>query len=396
MSQTLEVQTIEARVINAHEDLGHCRVSIEGDTITAVEPITSTVGADGTSGVEQLPIMVPGFIDLHNHGGNKGAFPTGSEEDCRRAALFHRTHGSTTLYASTVSGNAEELTRQARILAPLVDEGLIAGIHLEGPFVNPCKCGAQNPDRITPGDPQLFREIIKASGNTVRSMTFAPETAHVQEIIDICAEENVLVSLGHTDGDYETTLAAIEYAAKAGATVTATHLFNAMPPIHHRAPGAAGALIAQAAEGNCYLELIGDNVHLHPGTVDMVARALPDAVFAVTDAMEAAGIEDGKYILGALDVVVKDGVARLATTDGSEGALAGGTSTLADQFRIYAQRHPEDLPAAVRFTSTNAARVIQKSDTLGDIAPGYRADLVLMDQDLNPSRIFVAGQEQPR
>lgn len=387
MSQTLEVHTIEARVISAHADLGPCRVSIAGDTISAVEPIDNAVS--------ELPILVPGFIDLHNHGGNKGAFPTGSEEDCRRAALFHRNHGSTTLYASTVSGNADELTRQARILAPLVEEGLIAGIHLEGPFVNPCKCGAQNPDRITPGDPQLFREIIKASGHTVRSMTFAPETAHVQEIIDICAEENVLVSLGHTDGDYETTVAAIDYAAEAGATVTATHLFNAMPPIHHRAPGAAGALIAQAAEGKCYLELIGDNVHLHPGTVDMVARSLPEAVFAVTDAMEAAGIEDGSYVLGALDVVVKDGVARLATADGSEGALAGGTSTLADQFRIYAQRHPEDLPAAVRFTSTNAARVMKKSDTLGDIAPGYRADLVLLDHDLRPTRILVAGQEQP-
>lgn len=390
MSQTLEVQTIEARVISAHADLGNCRVGIEGETITTVEPLDK--GARENSDA-QLPIMVPGFIDLHNHGGNKGAFPTGSEEDCRRAALFHRYHGSTTLYASTVSGNAGELTRQARILAPLVEEGLIAGIHLEGPFVNPCKCGAQNPDRITPGDPELFRKIIEASGNTVRSMTFAPETAHVEEIIDICAAENVLVSLGHTDGDYETTCAAINYAAKAGATVTATHLFNAMPPIHHRAPGAAGALIAQAAEGKCFLELIGDDVHLHPGTVDMVARALPDAVFAVTDAMEAAGIEDGKYILGALDVVVKDGVARLATTDGSEGALAGGTSTLADQFRIYATRHPEDLPAAVRFTSTNAARVIQRSDTLGDIAPGYRADLVLLDQDFHPTRIYVGGQE---
>lgn len=390
MSQTLEVQTIEARVISAHADLGNCRVGIEGETITTVEPLDK--GARENSDA-QLPIMVPGFIDLHNHGGNKGAFPTGSEEDCRRAALFHRHHGSTTLYASTVSGNAEELTRQARILGPLVEEGLIAGIHLEGPFVNPCKCGAQNPDRITPGDPELFRKIIEASGNTVRSMTFAPETAHVEEIIDICAAENVLVSLGHTDGDYETTCAAINYAAKAGATVTATHLFNAMPPIHHRAPGAAGALIAQAAEGKCFLELIGDDVHLHPGTVDMVARALPDAVFAVTDAMEAAGIEDGKYILGALDVVVKDGVARLATTDGSEGALAGGTSTLADQFRIYATRHPEDLPAAVRFTSTNAARVIQRSDTLGDIAPGYRADLVLLDQDFHPTRIYVGGQE---
>ncbi|WP_293773415.1 amidohydrolase family protein [uncultured Corynebacterium sp.] len=359
---------LEGRFVTATEDLPNARIAVdESGIITAVEPLS---GRGET-------LWVPGFVDLHNHGGRGGAFPTGSTEDCRRAALYHRENGTTTLLASTVSANEEELLRQIERLRPLVAEGLIAGVHLEGPFVSPHKCGAQNPDRVSPGDPDLFARLLDAAEGDILSMTFAPETAHVRELLTLCARHGVLASLGHTAADAATTAQALQLAAEVGAAVTATHLFNAMPPVHHRAPGAAAALIAAGRGGTAGLELVADGVHLADATVDMVAAGPNSAAFAVTDAMEAAGMADGDYVLGALDVVVSEGVARLRTVDGSPGAIAGGTSTLREQFLRFRARH--GTQAAVAFTSANAARVLRQVTHVPTPEVGQPARLVGLD-----------------
>lgn len=196
-------------------------------------------------------LWVPGFVDLHNHGGNGGGFPNGDYEQCLAAARFHRAHGTTTLLASLVSGTQEELCARAELLAQLAEEGEIAGIHMEGPFIAAAKCGAQDPSRIVPGDPDFFRAVIAAARGHLRSITFAPETENVDKLLEVCAEHGIIASLGHTEADYDTTLSVIAKAKELGLTVTGTHLFNGMPSIHHRAPGPVAALLTAAKAGMC-------------------------------------------------------------------------------------------------------------------------------------------------
>lgn len=334
------------------------------------------------AGDPDVLLWVPGFVDLHNHGGNGGGFPNGDYEQCLAAARFHRAQGTTTLLASMVSGTQEELCARAELLAQLAEEGEIAGIHMEGPFIAAAKCGAQDPSRIVPGDPDFFRAVIEAARGHLRSITFAPETENVDKLLELCAEHGIIASLGHTEADYDTTLNVIAKAKELDVTVTGTHLFNAMPSIHHRAPGPVAALLTAAKAGDVAVELIADGVHLVDGTVDMAHN--PRA-FAVTDAMAAAGMADGDYELGSLPVTVSGGVARV-----SSGAIAGGTSTLAQQFASFAARH--GLGEAVRFTSTTAADVLGQTE-LGRIAVGARANLVGLNAQLEPVRVIVGGTE---
>ena len=354
-------------------------------TITIEDGAIASVTEDASAPADLM--WVPGFVDLHNHGGNRGAFPTGTYDECVRAAQFHRAHGTTTLLASMVSGSRDELCAQAETLARLTEAGYVAGIHMEGPFINACKCGAQDPSRITPGDPDFLAAVIEASQGHLRSITFAPETAHTAEILDLCARHNVIASLGHTEADYDTTARVISDAIERGVTVTATHLFNAMPPVHHREPGAVAALLNAARRNQAAVELVADGVHLADGTVDMAHSA---RAFAITDSMEAAGMPDGDYRLGQLHVTVADGVARV-----DSGAIAGGTSTLAEQFTRFLARH--SASEAVAFTSTTAAAVLADSgfapaQRLGDIAPGQAANLVGLGKDGTPAKVIANGR----
>ncbi|AKE41970.1 N-acetylglucosamine-6-phosphate deacetylase [Corynebacterium kutscheri] len=355
-------EVFRGRVVTADTTIDHAEFRIEDGIITEITPLADSPKNGST--------FIPGFIDIHNHGGMGGAFPTGNAAECIAAAQFHRDHGTTTLLASLVSASEAEITKQLATLVPLVSQGHIFGIHLEGPFVNACRCGAQDPSRIVPGDPDMFSRLLACGGGAIKSMTFAPETPYAQELVSLCATNNVIVSLGHTDASYEETMQLIDCAVDAGATVTATHLFNAMPPIHHRKPGAAGAFIAAAGANKAFVELVADGVHLHDGTVDMIARNTNHAAVAVTDAMEAAGMPDGNYLLGSLKVEVKDKIARI-----ENGAIAGGTSTLYDQFRRAASRL--GMNEAVRLTSTNAARVL--GIPAGDIAVGKLGHIVELD-----------------
>ncbi|AKK11845.1 N-acetylglucosamine-6-phosphate deacetylase [Corynebacterium uterequi] len=383
MTEPHSTTTLEGRIVTATGVIEHGRLTLNGETIESVEALDSTPEPGA-------PTFVPGFVDIHNHGGFGGAFPTGSTEDCRKAAAYHLSRGTTTLVASLVSATEEEITAQVERLAPLVDDGTIDGIHLEGPFINPCRCGAQAPSRIQEGDPEMFARILEAAGGRVKSITLAPETAHLPELLELCARYRVIASYGHSDADAPTTHAALAAARESGAVVTATHLFNAMPQIHHRDPGIAAAMINAAADGTAAAELVADGVHLADETVDFVVASAPEHSFAVTDSMEAAGLPDGAYRLGPLEVTVAEGVARL--TEG--GAIAGGTSTLYDQYLRFAARHGE--VAAVRFTATNATEVFAKvSDSLlgGDLVPGARADIVALHPNNQIAAVYHRGKE---
>ena len=414
--------TVEGRVIDAAGITEHARIEVTGTRISSVTPLDSGTthasdqGPSTVWGASEMPTIIPGFVDLHNHGGNGGAFPTGDEDSCRRAALFHRRHGTTTLLASLVSANEQDSVRQLDVLKPLADEGLIAGVHLEGPFVNAHKCGAQNPDRIVPADADMFARAASRHPGLIRQITLAPESPGAEDCLDVCAREGIILSLGHTNADYDTTIDFVSKAVDQGIMVTATHLFNAMPPLHHRAPGAAAAMITSAKRfpGQVFVELIADGVHLHNGTVDMVTESLPNSAFFITDAMEAAGKADGSYVLGALAVTVADGVARLTTTDGSVGSIAGGTSTLFDQF-VRAVQRGFDPVDAVRFTSATAGRVlgfggeeshdagtgtsfrsagtsVGATPSAGHLSVGAPADFVVTDPNFQLREVYAAGQ----
>ncbi|MEV6151302.1 N-acetylglucosamine-6-phosphate deacetylase [Nonomuraea sp. NPDC052129] len=324
--------------------------------------------------------VVPGFVDLHNHGGAGGSFPTGEQDRAREAVALHERHGTTTMVASLVTGALDDLARATSSLAELCDDGLLAGIHFEGPYISRARCGAHNPGLLREPSPREFGELLKAGRGHVRMLTIAPELPGALETIRMAAAEGVLAALGHSDATYEQTLAGIE----AGATV-ATHLYNALPPLGHRAPGPIAALLE---DERVTIELINDGVHVHPAMLRLAYEvAGPARTALITDAMAAAGMGDGTYVLGSMDVIVTDGVARLAEGD----SIAGSTLTMDVAFRRAVQEVGLTLSEAVQLTSLTPARVLGVADRAGSIAVGKAADLVVLSDELEVAGVMKRG-----
>ena len=263
---------------------------------------TPPVGAAPPLDLSGLTV-VPGFVDMHVHGGGGASYASGIAEEALVAARTHLEHGTTTTVASMVTGEIDEVCRQASVLSELVEDGLLAGVHFEGPFISINRCGAHQPDLLRDPDPALVRKLVDAARGTAKMVTLAPELEGGIESIRLLKELGVIAAIGHTDANYDKVLEGIE----AGATV-ATHLFNAMPAIGHRAPG---PIVALLEDERITVELIGDGVHLHPAVIDLaMTGAGLDRVALITDAMSAAGFGDGLYPLGPLQVRVQDGVDR--------------------------------------------------------------------------------------
>lgn len=335
-------------------------------------------------------VYLPGMIDVHCHGGGGFGFPDSDADGARAAAAHHLGRGTTTLLASLVSAAPEKLLERIATLAPLVDDGTVAGLHLEGPFLAQEVCGAQDPRYIIDGDPALLAALLDAAGGRISSMTVAAETAHFADLARQLSAAGAVVSVGHTAGDYDTVAAAL---GTPDGPVSITHLFNGMHPMHHRHPGAVGAALQAAGEGHAVAEIIGDGVHLAAGTVAMVfATVGPDHIALVSDAMQAAGMPDGQYSLGPLEVTVGGGVARLTTPDGTPGAIAGGTSSVLDVV-VRAVRHSGvSLADAARAGATTPARLLGLKDR-GELAAGLRADVVELSADLELLRVLRGGEQ---
>jgi len=331
--------------------------------------------------------VLPGFVDLHVHGGGGASFTEGSSDEARKAAAFHRSQGSTSLLASLVTAPLAELEARAAMLAGLAGEGLIDGLHLEGPFLSPARRGAQDPRYMIAPDVGVFARLHAAARGHLRVITLAPELPGAFAVIEAATRAGVTVAVGHTDATADVTLAAID----AGAT-HATHLFNGMRPPHHREPGAVGALLDRD-EVTC--EVIADGVHLDDIAVRLAARAAgPGRLVLVSDAMAAAGMPDGRYQLGSMRVTVAGGVARLLDDSGVAGAIAGSTATLARVVRhaITAGLAVPDVAAAA---STTPARVLGLAGRTGALRPGLAADLVVCDDDFRPRAVMRHGQWRP-
>jgi N-acetylglucosamine-6-phosphate deacetylase len=364
------------------------RVIIDGARIAgAGAPETRPAGVLGGAPAD-TPVtdlsghwVVPGFVDIHNHGGGGASFTSGTVEDVLRGIHTHRLHGTTTVVASTVTGDMHGLAERAGMLSELAEQGDLAGIHFEGPFISPCRKGAHSEELLRDPDPADVRKLLDAARGRASMVTLAPELPGGLDSVRLLAEHGVIAAIGHTDATYEQTKAAID----AGATV-ATHLFNAMPALGHRAPGPIAALLE---DGRITVELINDGTHLHPASLELAFHhAGPGRVAFITDAMDAAGFGDGRYMLGPLEVEVADGVARLV----EGGSIAGSTLTLDRAFQraVTVDRLPvEDVVAAI---SANPARLLGAYDRVGSLEPGKDADLVVLDADFALKGVMRGGE----
>jgi N-acetylglucosamine-6-phosphate deacetylase len=317
--------------------------------------------------------VAPGFVDMHVHGGGGASF----SDDARAAFDFHRTHGTTTSVASLVTAPLAVLADQIASLVPLVDEGLLAGIHLEGPFLAAGRCGAHDPALLRTPDADSVAMLLRVGRGVVRMVTIAPELPGASDAIRQIVDAGAVAAIGHTDATYDETRAGLA----AGATV-GTHLFNAMRPIHHREPGVITALL----DSDVALELVVDNVHVHPALVRwLMGRAVPGRVALITDAMSAAGMGDGEYLLGGLAVRVRDGVARLAAGD----SIAGSTLTLDAALRNAVAA---GVPLADAVTALTAVPARALGVDVGSLDAGRPADLVVLSEDLAVDAVMACGE----
>lgn len=374
--------------------------------------------------VPEDSMILPGLVDIHCHGGNGGDFSSGEDQQARTAIDFLHRSGTTTLLASMVTASRPDLLKGTRTLRRLAEEKLVAGIHVEGPFLSHARCGAQNPDWLLEPDLPLAAELIDAAAGTLRSMTYAPELPGADELVGILAAAGVLPSVGHTDCDAETAAASLGAALTAlgsstmaarpasgphpasaprsafstspsgtspsGASLrpTVTHLFNGMPPMHHRSPGPVPACLRVAKAGNAVVEMIADNVHLAPQTVLSVFELVGARNIAlVTDSMAAAGLSDGTYTLGPSAVTVRGGVATVDST----GSIAGGTATM-----LQVLQHCVDagvpLTEAVTAATEVPATTIGLGNDAGRLSEGYRADAIVVSRNWELLNVLRNGE----
>jgi N-acetylglucosamine-6-phosphate deacetylase len=330
-------------------------------------------------------VVVPGFVDMHAHGGGGASYTDANDADILRAAMFHRAHGTTTTLASLVTASPADLLTAVGVLAESTRAGTVAGIHLEGPWLSAARCGAHDPTQLRDPTPAEIDTLLAAGGGAIRMVTLAPERAASNDAITRFVDAGVIVAVGHTEATYEQTRRAVELGATVG-----THLFNAMRPVHHREPGPALALLEDA---RVTVELIADGVHVHPAMLRAVIEAAgADRVALVTDATAAAGLGDGEFRLGAVEIDVVKRVARVRGTS----TIAGSTATMDQLFRAAASLGSDRdaaLAAAVQMTSTTPARALGLGN-VGSLRAGADANLVVLDRDLRVTRVMADGEWQ--
>ncbi|SFI93576.1 N-acetylglucosamine-6-phosphate deacetylase [Paenibacillus sp. UNC496MF] len=330
--------------------------------------------------------LLPGFIDMHVHGGFGSDFMDASAAAYDAITSFHASKGTTRLLATTVTAPREAieavLEASAAYRGRPMPYAALAGVHLEGPFISELWPGAQNPSFISPPRLDWVEAWTSRYPGLIKQLTLAPEKEGAADVIAHLARGGIVAAAGHTDALY----AQVEAAAEAGLS-QAVHTFNAMRALHHREPGTVGAVLS---DDRIHAELIADGHHVHPAAIRLLAKAKPrDRVILITDAISAAGLGDGGYELGGLGVDVVNGVARLR----EGGSLAGSTLTMIDAVRFMLTHTDLGIAAISRMASANPARQLGLQDATGAIGIGLAADLVLTDADfLDVSHTWVEGR----
>lgn len=329
--------------------------------------------------------LLPGFIDVHVHGGFGADFMNANRESYDAITRFHASQGTTGMLATTMTASKEAIEAVLEAVANYRKQDMpyaaLLGVHLEGPFISEKWPGAQNPAYIK--EPQLdwIKQWNDKWPQLIRQLTLAPEKAGALETIQWLSEHGITAACGHTDAKYDE----IEAAADAGLT-HAVHTYNAMRGLHHREPGTLGAVLT---DDRIHAEIIADGEHVHPAAIRLLLAAKPaDKLILITDAIEAAGMPDGDYELGGLAVVVKQGTARLREGN----ALAGSSLTMIRALRFMLDHTDLQITDVSRMASGNPARELGIDSLTGSIAAGKQADLVWADRELNVKRTWMQGR----
>ncbi|XEC96477.1 N-acetylglucosamine-6-phosphate deacetylase [Paenibacillus tarimensis] len=374
-------------IVTPHEVL-YGTVTVEQGKITEIVPEHRS----SDKSAEDLPLidggngyLLPGFIDLHVHGGFGCDFMDASSEAFDTITRFHALNGTTGMLATTMTAPVEAIEKVLDSAADYRSNKMpyaqLLGVHLEGPFISPKWPGAQNPAYIVPPQLQWLRRWEDQWPGLIKQLTLAPETEGAMEFITWLTDKGIIAAAGHTDATYDVIERAVRYGLS-----HAVHTFNAMTPLHHRSPGTAGAVLTL---DDIHAEIIADGHHVHPAVIRLLVRVKPEGkLILITDAMSAAGLGNGVYELGGLAVTVQDGIARL--TDG--GSLAGSTLTMIEAVRYMLEHTGMSLVEVSRLASANPARRLGIANRTGTIATGKQADLVWTDDRLNIRQTWVNGR----
>lgn len=325
--------------------------------------------------------LIPGMIDVHIHGANGYDMMDGTEASIQEVSRACAATGCTSFLATSVSSTMEDLLNMIRSVKSVIgrEQGArIAGIHLEGPYLNPKRKGMQNEKYLRHPDLEEMKLIFQEAGSLIKMVTIAPELPGGMELISFLKEQDVVIAIAHSDATYEEA----KMAFAAGASHV-THCFNGMRPIHHRDPG---LIVAAFEEPHVSLQAIVDQVHLHPAIIRLMHRLKgPEGMVLITDALQAMGLGDGNYIFGGHHVTVSEGVARLA-----DGTLASSTVTMNEALRLTVV-NGISMTDAVHMASTSPARILGLSHK-GKIEVGYDADLILLDERYQVQWTMIEGE----
>ncbi|MFC5702538.1 N-acetylglucosamine-6-phosphate deacetylase [Cohnella faecalis] len=373
------------RVVTPERILDNGWIAYENGLVSAIGS-----GPADTAGCEVVDgrggWALPGFIDVHVHGGGGHDFMDAEEDGLREITKFHASHGTTGIVATSLTASRDQLTevleRVSRFMSKPMPYSQVLGVHFEGPFVNDKWKGAQNPAYIIPPQPEWLEEWVRRFPGIIKIQTLAPETEGALDYIERLAGHGIVPSCGHTDATYDQIIEAADHGLR-----HAVHMYNAMRPYHHREPGTVGAVLT---DDRIVAEVIADGHHVHAAGIDLMRRAKgTDRVILVTDAMAAAGMPDGSYDLGGLPVTMSCGVARLT----GSGNLAGSTLTMIGAFRHMVREVGVPLADASRMASGNPARQLGIDTVAGSLEAGKRADVLLLDDALQLERVWIGGAE---
>lgn len=357
-------------------EVGHCTDSVRNNpNHTNMETIDANGGW-----------LIPGFIDVHVHGGAGYDFMDANEEGLRTLTKFHAAHGTTSILATTLTASRDELTAVLERISSFMSNPMpysqVIGVHFEGPFISLKWKGAQNPAYILPPQVEWLEEWVKLYPGIIKIQTLAPESGGALAYIETLARNGIVPSCGHTDATYDQLIKAADSGLR-----HAVHTYNAMKVFHHREPGTVGAVLT---DDRIAAEVIADGHHVHPAGIKLLLSAKgKDNVIIITDAMAAAGMPDGDYTLGGLPVKMSGGVARLIDT----GSLAGSTLTMISAVQYMVREIGIPLEDASRMASANPARQLGIDGVTGALEAGKAADILLLDASMDIQKVWIRGQE---